>query len=78
MENYSFQRVFISPSAIRNSYYYMHKFVDIEGNFLKACFVKTILLSVVVDVNGHTTLKAWAIVESLNKESRTWFLRHLL
>jgi len=55
----------------------MRKFMAVDGTFLKARFVQTLLLAVGIDGNGQNLLLAWSIVESENKDSWTWFLTFL-
>lgn len=52
----------------------MRKFIAVDGTFLKARFVQTLLLAVGIDGNGNILLLAWAVVESENTMSWTWFL----
>jgi transposase-like protein len=51
--------------------------VAVDGTFLKARFIQTLLLAVGIDADGHNTILAWAIVESENRDSWEWFFRHL-
>jgi len=69
-----FQRIFICPHESKQSFTSMRKFMAVDGTFLKARFVQTLLLAVGIDGNGHNLLLAWSIVESENKDSWTWFL----
>jgi len=55
----------------------MRKFMTVDGTFLKARFVQTLLFAVGIDGNGMNLPLAWTIVESENTESWTWFLTHL-
>lgn len=48
-----------------------------DGTFLKARFILTLLLAVGIDANGELILLAWAVVESENRNSWEWFFRHL-
>lgn len=73
----TFQRVFICPAESQQSFLHMRKFMAVDGTFLKARFVQTLLLAVGIDGNGKNLLLAWAVVESENKSSWTWFLMHL-
>jgi transposase-like protein len=53
------------------------RFVAVDGTFLKARFIQTLLLAVGIDADGHNTILAWAVVESENRNSWEWFFRHL-
>ena len=55
----------------------MRKFLAVDGTFLKSRFVQTLLFAVEIDGNGKNLPLAWAIVESENKDSWTWFFSHL-
>ena len=55
----------------------MHKFLAVDGIFLKSRFVQTLLFAVGIDANGKNLILAWAVVESENKNSWTWFFSHL-
>jgi len=46
----------------------------VDGTFLKARFIQTLLFAVGIDENGKNLPFAWANVESENTESWTWFL----
>lgn len=49
----------------------------VDGTFLKARFVQTLLLAVGIDANGNILLLAWGIVESENESSWRYFPEHL-
>jgi len=49
----------------------MRKFMAVDGTFLKARFVQTLLFVVGIDAN------TWVVIESENTDSWTWFLSHL-
>jgi hypothetical protein len=72
-----FQRAFVCPAESRASYTLCRRFVVVDGTFLKARFVLILLLAVGIDANGETLVPAWAVVESKNRESWSWFLQHL-
>lgn len=55
----------------------MQKFMAVDGTFLKAQFIQTLLIAVDIDANEHNLLLTWAIVESENTESWLWFLSQL-
>lgn len=46
----------------------------VDGTFMKARFVQTLLFAVGIDENGKNLPLACAIVESENTESWTWFV----
>lgn len=46
-------------------------------HFFKARFVQTVLLAVGIDANGHNLLLTWAVVESENSDSWSWFVSQL-
>jgi len=73
----AFQRLFICPHESRQSFRHMRKFLAVDGTFLKARFVQTLLFAVGIDGNGESLLLAWGVVESENTESWTWFLENL-
>ena len=75
--NTAFQRVFICPRQSRDSFQHMRRFLAVDGTFLKARFVQTLLLAVGIDANGKNLPLAWGVVESENKDSWTWFFTHL-
>lgn len=72
-----FQRVFICPAESQLSFIQMRPFVALDGTFLKARFVQTLLLAVGIDGNGQNLILAWGVVESENTDSWTWFLERL-
>ena len=53
------------------------RLLAVDGTFLKAHFIQTLLLAVGIDADGHNTILAWAVVESENRDSWEWFFRHL-
>ena len=73
-----FHRLFICPTVSRTSFTFCRKFVAIDGTFLKGRFIQTLLLATTIDANHNILLLAWAIVESENIESWSYFLRHLM
>lgn len=72
-----FHRVFLCPAQSRSSFLHMRRFVAVDGTFLKAKFIQTLLLAVGIDGDGRILLLAWAVVESENTSSWTWFLENL-
>lgn len=73
-----FHRLFICPMVSRSSFAFCRKFIAIDGTFLKGRFIQTLLLATTIDANHNILLLAWAIVESENIDSWSYFLRHLM
>jgi len=65
----NFLRCFICPAQSRASFSLCRRFLAVDGTFLKARFVQSLLLAVTIDVNGQNTLLAWAVVESESRGS---------
>ena len=74
---YNFQRVFICPGESAQSFQHMRKFLAVDGTFLKARFIQTLLFAVGIDGNGKNLILVWAIVEGENSSSWQWFLANL-
>lgn len=70
----AFQYLFICPHQSQQSFTQMRKLMAVDGTFLKAWFVQTLLLAVGIDGNGKNLLLAWAVIESENKSLWKWFL----
>lgn len=73
----NFLRCFICPPQSRATYSRCRRFIAVDGTFLKARFVQSLLLAVTIDANGQNTLLAWAIVESESRSSWEYFLINL-
>ena len=72
-----FQGLFICPSISRGAFSHCRSFLAMDGSFIKEIFNLTILLAASIDVNNHSVLLAWAIVESENESSWRFFLSNL-
>ncbi|KFZ19703.1 hypothetical protein V501_00553 [Pseudogymnoascus sp. VKM F-4519 (FW-2642)] len=72
-----FHRIFVCPPVSVETFRLCRRLVVADGTFLKARFILTLLLAVGIDPNGELILLAWAVVESENSDSWTWFLRNL-
>ncbi|MFX3647982.1 MAG: transposase, partial [Paenibacillus sp.] len=72
-----FHRVFVCPAASVASYRHVRHFVAIDGTFMNFLFKETLLIAATVDADGGHLPLAWAIVESENNSSWSYFLRHL-
>lgn len=75
--NYNFQRLFICPGESAVSFKHMRRFLTVDGTFLKAKFMQTLLFAVGIDGNGKNLILAWGMVESENYASGHWFLTNL-
>jgi hypothetical protein len=73
----NFQRIFVCPAVSREAFRHLRRFVAVDGTFLKGRFVLTLLLAVSIDADGRNVILAWAVVESENRASWEYFLRHL-
>jgi hypothetical protein len=72
-----FQRIFVCPAQNRQSFQLCRRLIALDGTFLKARFILTLLLAVGIDANGELYPLAWAVVESENSSSWEWFLERL-
>ncbi len=72
-----FQRIFVCPAESRATFQASRRLVAVDGTFLKARFILTLLVAVGIDANGHIVPLAWAVAESENADSWEWFLNHL-
>ena len=73
----NFGRLFICPAQSRTSFQLCRRFLAVDGTFLKARFILTLLLAVGIDADGRNLLLAWGVVESENRDSWEWFFHHL-
>lgn len=65
------------PAQSRTSLRLCRRFIAGDGTFLKARFVLTLFLAVGINADGRNVLLVWGVVESDNRDSWEWFLRHL-
>jgi len=54
----NFLHCFICSAQSQTSFFLCHCFFAVDETFLKACFVQSLLLAVIIDVNEQTTLLA--------------------
>jgi hypothetical protein len=71
------QRVFICPPTSDTTFQNCRQFLAVDGTFIKSAFVQSLLLAVAIDGKNHTVPLAWALVESENKDSWSFFFIHL-
>jgi hypothetical protein len=72
-----FQRLFIGPSASRTVFSHVPKYIACDGTFTKTEFRQTLLFASCIDSNDEISVLAWALVESENTLSWSFFLRNL-
>ena len=72
-----FQRLFVSPSACQNTFRFCPKIIACDGTFTKSKFRQTLLFAVTIDGNDEVVVLAWALVESENEDSWSFFLKEL-
>ena len=72
-----FQRLFISPSACRKTFRSCPRIVACDGTFTKSKFRQTLLFAVTINENDEVVVLAWALVESENEDTWSFFLKKL-
>ena len=72
-----FRRAFLSFSPCIESFKHCRPVLCVDGTFLTGKYKGQILTAIGVDANQQILTLAFAFVESDNKESWLWFLRHL-
>lgn len=72
-----FQQIFVCPAESRATFQASRRLVAVDGTFLKARFILTLLVAVAINANSHIVPLAWAVAESENADSWEWFLNHL-
>ena len=73
-----FRRVFVGPHTSRSQYVHSIPFIALDGTYLRNCFKQTLLLAVGRNGNNESWIMAWAIVESENDDSWSWFVERLV
>ncbi len=58
-------------------FFLCHHFLAVDETFLKVCFVQSLLLTVIINVNKQNTLLTWAVMKSESQRSWEYFLWHL-
>ena len=72
-----FQRLFISPSVCRDTFRSCPRIVACDGTFTKSKFRQTLLFAVTIDGNDEVVVLAWALLESENEDTWSFFLKEL-
>ena len=72
-----FRRAFFSLGPCIESFKHCRPVLCVDGTFLTGKYKGQILTAIGVDANQQILPLAFAFVESENKESWLWFLRHL-
>ena len=72
-----FRHAFLSFSPCIESFKHCRPMLCVDGTFLTGKYKGKILTAIGVDANQQILTLAFAFVESDNKESWLWFLRHL-
>ena len=69
------KRIFIGSPHVSTVWTFSFPFLSLDGIFLKSCFGQTLLTACCRDSNNEIYPLAWAMAESENKESWSWFLQ---
>jgi transposase-like protein len=77
-ENRQFKCLYIQPSCTESTFVNCLPLVLFDGTFFLNVYHQTILLAIGQDGNNHSYLLVWAIVESENTSSWTWFIINLV
>ena len=72
-----FQRLFICTGIGHEAWRHCRPFIAMGGTFTVEILNLTVLLAASVDVNNHSVLLAWTIVESENESSWQFLLSNL-
>ncbi|XP_058742412.1 uncharacterized protein LOC131614892 [Vicia villosa] len=78
VQNLHFKRLYICLAACKESFKLSRHFIGLDGCFLKGLCGGQILASIGRDPNDQMLPIAFAVVESENKDSWTWFLELLI
>ncbi|XP_058755786.1 uncharacterized protein LOC131629000 [Vicia villosa] len=78
VENLHFKRLYICLAACKESFKWSRHFIGLDGCFLKGLCGGQILAAIGRDPNDQMLPIAFAVVESENKDSWTWFLELLI
>ncbi|CAI7814068.1 unnamed protein product [Closterium sp. NIES-53] len=73
-----FHRFFVRPSAAHHALNFCRPVVAFVETHLISAHKAVLLVAVTLDGDQKVLLLAWGLVESENKESWSWFLRHFL
>ena len=73
-----FQRLFIMPGVAEGTFTNCLPLVLLDGTFFLNAYSQVILLAIGRDGENRPYLIAWAIVESENTESWTWFIEQVV
>ena len=76
--NDSFGRLYIQPGCIESTFIESLPMILLDATFFLNVYNQSILLAIGRDGNNRSYLIAWAIVESENTDSWTWFIRNLI
>ena len=76
-ENSTFIYLFLAFGPSIRGLSCMRKVFAIDGTFLKTCYKGCLLVATAQDGNRHCYPIAWAVVDSENDASWTWFLTKL-
>jgi MULE transposase domain len=73
-----FYRLFIMPGVAEGTFTNCLPLLLLDGTFFLNAYHQTILLAIGRDGDNRPYLIAWAIVESENTESWTWFIQQIV
>ena len=73
-----FQRLYIQPGCAESTFVHCLPLILFDGTYFLNAYRQTILLAIGRDGNNQSYLIAWAIVESENTDSWTWFIERIV